>query len=124
MNTASESNDSSKFPIVLVCADFMFISSIEGTAKELGIETRLAMNAEGTAAALSEPAALVIVDLELPELNCAQLMDAMPTDRPRVIGFYPHVLKDRFDAAMAAGFDEAVTRGRFTTDLAQILRAL
>jgi CheY-like chemotaxis protein len=110
--------------LVLVCSDFMFISTIEGTAKELGIETRLAMNAEGTVAALADPAALVIVDLELPELDCSALMQALPSERPRVVGFYPHVLKDRFDAATAAGFDEVLTRGRFTSDLATILRSL
>jgi CheY-like chemotaxis protein len=114
----------SKLPIVLVCADFMFISTIEGTAKDLGIETRLAMNSSGAADALAEPAALVIVDLELPDLDCAELMQALPSDRPKVIGFYPHVLKDRFDAATAAGFDEVLTRGRFTTDLATILSSL
>lgn len=124
MNQASQSNATTKLPIVLVCLDFMFISTIEGTARELGIETRLVMHAGGVAAALAEPASLVIVDLEMPGLDCVDLMANMPCERPRVLGFYPHVLKDRFDSATKAGFDEVLTRGRFTSDLATILRAV
>ena len=102
----------------------MFISTIEGTARELGIETRLVMHAGGAAASLAEPVSLVIVDLEMPGLDCADLMAHMPSERPRVLGFYPHVLKDRFDSATKAGFDEVLTRGRFTSDLATILRTI
>jgi CheY-like chemotaxis protein len=115
--------DSSAAPeIVALCSDLFFASEIQGTGALHGIAVRLVDTDEEAIQAVSaNPTRLLVVDLRNPGLDCGQLVAELPDPRPRVLGFYPHVQTEYLEAAQSAGFDEVVTRGRFSTDLIQLL---
>ena len=109
--------------IVVLCSDLFFASEIEGTARLHGISVKLVDTDQQAAEAVeSNPTRLLIVDLRNPRLNCAQLMASLSDPRPKVLGFYPHVQPEYLEAAQSAGFDEVVTRGRFSNDLVSFLK--
>jgi CheY-like chemotaxis protein len=117
MTTASSAPE-----IVALCSDLFFASEIQGTGELHGIAVRLADTDEQAIAAVSSnPTRLLVVDLRNPGLDCGQLIANLPEPRPRVLGFYPHVQTEYLEAAQSAGFDEVVTRGRFSTDLIKFL---
>jgi CheY-like chemotaxis protein len=108
--------------VVALCSDLFFASEIQGTGALHGISVRLVDTDEQAIAAVSQNSTrLLVVDLRNPGLNCGQLIEKLPEPRPRVLGFYPHVQAEYLEAAQAAGFDEVVTRGRFSTDLIELL---
>lgn len=117
----SETSEQSE--IVVLCSDLFFASEIEGTASLHGIRVTLVdTDQQALDAVRSNPTRLLIVDLRNPDLDCSQLTDSLPDPRPKVLGFYPHVQTEYLEAAQAAGFDEVVTRGRFSTDLIRFLK--
>jgi len=106
--------------IVVLCSDLFSASEIRGTAELHGISVRLVdTDAEAVQTVTSHPARLLIVDLRNPGLDCVQLVACLPENRPKLLGFYPHVQTRCLEAAEAAGFDEIVTRGQFSTNLLQ-----
>ncbi|MBC8289778.1 MAG: hypothetical protein H8E37_05625 [Planctomycetes bacterium] len=109
--------------IVVLCSDLFFASEIEGTARLHGIGVRLVdTDQQAVEAVSSNPTRLLLVDLRNPGLDCGQLTASLPDPRPKVLGFYPHVQTEYLEAAQAAGFDEVVTRGRFSSDLVSFLK--
>lgn len=108
--------------IVALCSDLFFASEIQGTADLHGVAVRLVdTDKEAIEAVSLNPTRLLVVDLRNPGLDCEQLVAGLSEPRPRVLGFYPHVQTEYLEAAQSAGFDEVVTRGRFSTDLMQFL---
>jgi ubiquinone/menaquinone biosynthesis C-methylase UbiE/CheY-like chemotaxis protein len=101
-----------------------FASQIDGTARQHGLEVRVVDSLhEVTEAVQSGGVSRLIVDLELPGFDPCELMAALPAEsRPHVLGFGPHVKKDRLGAARDAGFDEVVSRGSFSANLVQMLQ--
>ena len=111
--------------IVVLCSDLFFASEIEGTARLHGLGVRLVdTDQQAVEAVESNPVRLLIVDLRNPGLDCAQLTASLPDSRPKILGFYPHVQTEYLEAAQSAGFDEVVTRGRFSNDLVSFLKSL
>lgn len=116
--------ESSTVPdIVVLCRDLFFASEIQGTGDLHGVSVRLVdTDQEAIEAVSTNPTRLLIVDLRNPGLDCGQLIAELPVPRPRVLGFYPHVQAEYLELAQAAGFDEVVTRGRFSADLKEFLK--
>ena len=114
------SHSESASDIVVLCSDLFSASEIRGTAELHGQTVRIVdTDAEAVQAVTSHPARLLIVDLRNPGLDCEQLVARLPEKRPRLLGFYPHVQTRCMESAAAAGFDEIVTRGQFSTSLVQ-----
>lgn len=109
--------------VVALLADLIFQSRITAVADALGLELRAARTVADAADALPQ-AACVLVDItqfdDLPAL-VKQLRDAQP--QIPLIGFLPHVLKERFTEAQAAGFDRVLPRSTFAAQLPDLLCA-
>ena len=68
----------------------------------------------------AENASLLIVDLSVPALDVAALIEQLrlrDATATRVIAFGPHVHEARLAAAREAGCDEVVSRGQFFSQL-------
>lgn len=114
----------SRPPLVMVlCDDLFFASQIEGTAQQYSLSVRVVDSFGVVEQAIrSDNVARLIVDLELTGLNPNEVMAGLPVDaRPFVLGFGPHVKKDRLEAARQAGFDDVVSRGSFSAHLREML---
>ena len=111
-------------PVVVLCNDMFFASQIEGTAGQHGQLVRVVDSFDQASEAIaSGTVSKLIVDLELAGLDPHELMGALPQQsRPHVLGFGPHVKKDRLGAAREAGFDEVVSRGSFSANLMEMLK--
>lgn len=109
--------------LLLLTADLFFSAKISGTAAEL----------DWTVRTISSPAAIppaeeltgtstALVDLELPNLNLAELAAHLRPTGLRLVGYAPHVKKHLFDQAAQAGFDESLSRGSLAANLVERLQ--
>jgi len=104
--------------------DLFFQMKLAETARQLGLEVKVATTAESLLQLLEPLPCLVIVDLNAkssPLDAVERLRSAQP--HLRVIGFLSHVQTDLAQQAQAAGFDEIMPRSRFSMNLPQILAA-
>ena len=110
--------------IVAYMDDLIFQMKLAETAKHLGLEVKVASNADSLLQLLEPLPRLVIVDLSAkssPLDAVERLRSAQPN--LRVIGFLSHVQTDLAAQAQAAGFDEIMPRSKFSMNLPQILAA-
>jgi len=108
--------------VVAYMDDLFFQMKLAETAKHLGLEVKVATNAESLLQLLDPPPQLVIIDLNArsqPLAAMQQLRSALP--QLRVIGFLSHVQTDLAERAKAAGFDEIMPRSKFSLNLPDIL---
>jgi len=108
--------------VVAYMDDLFFQMKLAETAKHLGLEVKVASNAESLLQLLDPPPRLVIVDLNArsqPLEAMKQLRSAQPD--LRVIGFLSHVQTGLAEQARAAGFDEVMPRSKFSMSLPDIL---
>jgi DNA-binding NarL/FixJ family response regulator len=108
--------------VVAYMDDLFFQMKLAETAKHLGLEVKVACNAESLLQLLDPPPRLVIVDLNArsqPLEAMKQLRSAQPD--LRVIGFLSHVQTGLAEQARAAGFDEVMPRSKFCVSLPDIL---
>ena len=108
--------------VVAYMDDLFFQMKLAETAKHLGLEVKVATNAESLLQLLDPPPQLVIIDLNArsqPLAAMQQLRSALP--QLRVIGFLSHVQTDLAEQAKAAGFDEIMPRSKFSINLPDIL---
>jgi DNA-binding NarL/FixJ family response regulator len=108
--------------VVALMDDLFFQMKLAETAKRLGVEVKIASNADALLPLLDSNAKLVIIDLNAR----SQPIDAIERIRTaknglRVIGFLSHVQTELAAQAHAAGCDEVMPRSRFTQDLANII---
>jgi DNA-binding NarL/FixJ family response regulator len=104
--------------------DLFFQMKIAETAKQLGIEFKVASNPGGLNGLLEPPTTLVIVDLNAQNNPLATLQHLCATHKGmRVLAFLSHVQTDLAAQARAAGCTEVMPRSLFTQNLATILRA-
>jgi len=92
------------------------------TAKQLGLEVKVASNADSLLQFVEAPPELVVIDLNArsqPLAAMRRLRELHP--RLRVIGFLSHVQTDLAAEANAAGFDEVMPRSKFSMNLPAIL---
>jgi DNA-binding NarL/FixJ family response regulator len=111
--------------VVAYMDDLFFQMKLAETAKHLGVEVKVASNADSLLQLLDPPPELVIVDLNArsqPLAAMQQVRHAQP--RLRVIAFLSHVQTALAEEAKAAGFDEILPRSKFSMNLPEILASI
>ena len=108
--------------VVALMDDLFFQMKLAETAKQLGVEVKVATNAEALMGLLASEPKLVIVDLNARSQPIAAIEKLRQTQKDvRVVGFLPHVQRELAAQAQAAGCDEVLPRSSFTQNLAAIL---
>src|SRR2546428_8381281 len=110
--------------VVALMDDLFFQMKLAETAKQLGVEVKVATNGDALLGLLESAPKLVIVDLN----SRSQPLQAIKKVRQRrgdirVVGFLSHVQRELAAQAQAAGCDEVLPRSSFTENLAAILSA-
>lgn len=110
--------------VVAYMDDLFFQMKLAETAKHLGLEVKVAGNAQSLLELLDPLPALVIVDLNAR----SSPLDAVERARAahpnlRVVGFLSHVETELAAKARSAGFDEVMPRSKFSMHLPRILTA-
>jgi CheY-like chemotaxis protein len=108
--------------IAYLCTDLLFTSKIRETAQGLGHTVAPSRDPDALAAA-AQGAAMVIVDLRLPsaiEALTRLRADALTRTVPAV-GFCDHEKVELMERARAAGCSQVYAKGKFSSDLRQIL---
>ena len=108
--------------IVAYMDDLFFQMKLAETAKHLGLEVKVASNADSLLQLLNPAPELVIVDLNARSrpLDAVQrLRNSYP--QLRVIGFLSHVQTNLAEQARSVGFDEILPRSKFSMNLPEIL---
>jgi DNA-binding NarL/FixJ family response regulator len=110
--------------VVAYMDDLFFQMKLAETAKHLGLEVKVASNADSLLQLLEPLPSLVIVDLNAKSspLGAVQLLRAAQPHL-RIIGFLSHVQTDLAANAQSAGFNEIMPRSKFSMHLPRILAA-
>jgi DNA-binding NarL/FixJ family response regulator len=112
--------------VVLLSGDLAVLSRVEGAAARLAQAVRSASSeTQAVDFCKTEVAETLIVDLSMPSLNLAGLVNQLKTSESsgaRIVAFGPHVHEQRLAAAREAGCDLVVSRGQFFSQLETILK--
>jgi len=102
--------------------DLFFQMKLAETAKHLGLEVKVACNADSLSQLLDPLPALVIFDLNARSspLDAAQRLRAAHPKLP-VVAFLSHVQSELAAKAQSVGFNEVMPRSKFSMHLPQIL---
>jgi DNA-binding NarL/FixJ family response regulator len=110
--------------VVALMDDLFFQMKVAETAKQLGVEFKVATTADALTSLLDPAPKLVIVDLNARSQPIAAIQKLRAEKNAvRVVAFLSHVQKDLAAQAQAAGCDEVMPRSIFTQNLALILGA-
>ena len=108
--------------VVALMDDLFFQMKLAETAKQLGVEVKVAANGEALMGLMESAPKLVIVDLNARSQPIQTIEKLRQTRKDiRVVGFLSHVQKELAAQAQAAGCDEVLPRSTFTQNLAAIL---
>lgn len=108
--------------LLLVSHDLFFGSKITGTAQALGLKMQVAGTCAGAVAAVQAGEfQAILLDLTLPQLQIETLVSALPTPRPEIVAFGPHVETALFEAARQAGCELVLPRSKFSATLPELL---
>ncbi|MBA0085151.1 MAG: response regulator, partial [Acidobacteria bacterium Pan2503] len=104
--------------------DLFFQMKLAETAKQLGVDVKVAANGDALMVLLESAPKLVIVDLNArgQPLQAIERVRQASKD-VRVVGFLSHVQTQLAAQAQAAGCNEVLPRSSFTQNLAAILSA-
>jgi DNA-binding NarL/FixJ family response regulator len=110
--------------VVALIDDLFFQMKLAETAKQLGVEVKVAANADALLAEAGAGPRLVLVDLNARSqpIEAVERLRASGSSA-RIIGFFSHVQAELAQRARAAGCDEVLPRSSFTQNLAAILSA-
>ncbi len=110
--------------VVAFVDDLFFQMKLAETAKQLGVEVKVAVNGEALLGLMESDPKLVIVDLNARSqpLQAIEKLRQSHKDT-RVVGFLSHVQRELAEQAQAAGCNEVLPRSSFTQNLAAILSA-
>ena len=110
--------------VVALMDDLFFQMKLAETAKQLGVEVKVATNGEALMGLMESDPKLVIVDLNA-RSQPLQAIEKLRQSRKdiRVVAFLSHVQTELAAQAQAAGCDEVMPRSSFTQNLAAILSA-
>jgi DNA-binding NarL/FixJ family response regulator len=110
--------------VVALMDDLFFQMKVAETAKQLGVELKVATNADALMTLLESTPKLVIVDLNS-RSGPIQAIERVRAGNNgvRVVGFLSHVQTELAAQAQAAGCDDVMPRSKFTQNLAAILSA-
>jgi len=108
--------------IVGLMDDLFFQMKVLETAKQLGLQFKVANTADSLMELIATSPKLVIVDLNarngaIPAIERVR----RESNGVRMVGFLSHVQVDLAEQARAAGCDEVMPRSKFTQNLAEIL---
>jgi DNA-binding NarL/FixJ family response regulator len=108
--------------VVALMDDMFFQMKLAETAKQLGVELKVATSGDALMGLLESQPRLVIVDLNA-RSNPIETIQELRLARKdlRVVGFLSHVQTELAAQAQAAGCDEVMPRSVFTKNLAAIL---
>jgi DNA-binding NarL/FixJ family response regulator len=108
--------------VVALMDDLFFQMKLAETAKQLGLEVKVAANVEALLALLEPEPNLVIVDLNArgQPVQAIERLRAAHAN-VRVVGFLSHVQRELAAQAQQAGCNEVMPRSSFTQNLAAIL---
>ncbi len=108
--------------VVALMDDLFFQMKLAETAKQLGVEVKVATNCEALMGLMASEPKLVIVDLNARSQPIAAIEKLRQARKDvRVVGFLSHVQTGLAAQAQAAGCDEVLPRSSFTQNLAAIL---
>lgn len=110
--------------VLALMDDLFFQMKVAETAKQVGVNLKVAANGDALLKSLELAPKLVLVDLNArgnPVEAVAQLRSAGHTTK--VVAFLSHVQRDLAERARAAGCDDVLPRSSFTQNLAAILSA-
>ena len=110
--------------VVALMDDLFFQMKLAETAKQLGVEVKVATNSEALMGLMESEPKLVIVDLNA-RSQPLQAIEKLRQSRKdiRVVAFLSHVQTELAAQAREAGCDEVMPRSSFTQSLAAILSA-
>ena len=108
--------------IVAYMDDLFFQMKVLETAKQLGLQFKVAANANSLMELIATSPKLVIVDLNA-RSGAIPAIERVRAEKNgvRMVGFLSHVQVDLAEQARAAGCDEVMPRSKFTQNLAEIL---
>lgn len=110
--------------VVALMDDLFFQMKLAETAKQLGVEVKVATNGDAFLGLIASEPKLVIVDLNARSQPLAAIEKLRQTSKSvRVVGFLSHVQTELAAQAQAAGCDQVLPRSSFTQNLAAILGA-
>jgi len=111
--------------VVALVDDLFFQMKLAETAKQLGVDVKVAANGDALMGLLEGAPELVIVDLNArgQPLQAIERVRQASKD-VRVVGFLSHVQTQLAAQAQAAGCNEVLPRSSFTQNLAAILQRL
>ena len=108
--------------VVALMDDIFFQMKIAETAKHLGIEFKVATNADALLGLLEPRPQLVIVDLNARNQPIDAIVKLRAASKDiRMVAFLSHVQRELAEQARNAGCDEVMPRSSFTQNLAEIL---
>jgi DNA-binding NarL/FixJ family response regulator len=108
--------------VVALMDDLFFQMKLAETAKQLGVELKVAANGDALMSLMESAPKLVIVDLNARSQPIQTIERLRRAQKDlRVVGFLSHVQIDLAAQAQAAGCDEVMPRSSFTQNLAAIL---
>jgi CheY-like chemotaxis protein len=108
--------------VVGLMDDLFFQMKVAETAKQLGVEFKVAANGDVLATMLEPPTKLVVVDLNAKSDPVAIIGRLRATQKELpIVSFLSHVQVDLAAQAKAAGSTEVLPRSAFTQNLAKIL---
>lgn len=114
-------------PIVLLIPDLFFSVRVADAARALGYQPREVANAEALLGAVREGAVGVVLDTQERSgwQDTVQTLKADPaTAQVPILAFGSHVDVAASRAAVAAGCDRLVTRGKLSRELPDLLQSL
>jgi len=110
--------------VVALMDDLFFQMKLAETAKQMGVEVKVATSGEALEGLMSSEPKLVIVDLNARSQPLQAIEKLRQTRKDvRVVGFLSHVQTELAAQAQAAGCNEVLPRSSFTQNLAAILSA-
>ncbi|HEX6288881.1 MAG TPA: hypothetical protein VFZ66_06800 [Herpetosiphonaceae bacterium] len=114
-------------PLLLLIPDLFFSVKVADTARALGYQTRDVANADALVAAAREGTAGVVLDTQERSdwQSAVRVLKSDPaTAQVPVLAFGSHVDVAASRAAVAAGCDRLVTRGKLSRELPDLLQSL
>ena len=110
--------------VVALVDDLFFQMKLAETAKQLGLDVKVAANGDALMGLLEGAPKLVIVDLNARSQPLQAVARVRQASKDiRVVGFLSHVQTQLAAQAQAAGCNEVLPRSSFTQNLAEILSA-
>ena len=110
--------------VVALMDDLFFQMKLAETAKQLGVEVKVATNGDALMGLMESAPKLVIVDLNARSQPLQAIEKVRQNNKDvRVVAFLSHVQTQLAAQAQAAGCTEVLPRSSFTQNLAAILSA-